>query len=304
MFLNVDSVKILYVLINDCEKYIKGTRNYLKQLDNNENKIKKHQNKSKYDLKTADVSLNEENETEDLLKDEEPTIAEILNYAIRNLDISIKHYDQLFRLNLIETMQKEWPKFRKKLELQENIGLDSRSKLKLEMKGELINCSPHKDIYFLETNTKSESTKLANLFAPSNDREPFKYTTRPKLKRKFNPTLELFIQSTSGSSSTSSNHQSEKEDLHKSNDSDCQVDSNKCDVAETSGTSASETVSRKNSIDLYQEAAAILGLTCSQTDDCNCLECQCHYFDFEEDFDFTMSHEWMMTSSSSSCCIQ
>lgn len=32
--------------------------------------------------------------------------------------------------------------------------------------------------------------------------------------------------------------------------------------------------SRRNSIDLYEEAAAILGLTCSQTDNCKCIECQ------------------------------
>lgn len=28
------------------------------------------------------------------------------------------------------------------------------------MKGEIINCSPHKDIYFLETNTKNEVTTV------------------------------------------------------------------------------------------------------------------------------------------------
>lgn len=32
--------------------------------------------------------------------------------------------------------------------------------------------------------------------------------------------------------------------------------------------------SRKNSLDLYEEAATILGLTCSQTDSCKCIECQ------------------------------
>ncbi|KAF7263747.1 hypothetical protein GWI33_001279, partial [Rhynchophorus ferrugineus] len=32
--------------------------------------------------------------------------------------------------------------------------------------------------------------------------------------------------------------------------------------------------SRRSSIDLYEEAAAILGLSCSQTDDCRCIECQ------------------------------
>lgn len=34
------------------------------------------------------------------------------------------------------------------------------------------------------------------------------------------------------------------------------------------------TSSRKNSMDLYEEAATILGLTCAETDDCKCLECQ------------------------------
>lgn len=39
-------------------------------------------------------------------------------------------------------------------------------------------------------------------------------------------------------------------------------------------TSKKGTNSRKNSLDLYEEAATILGLTCSQTDSCKCIECQ------------------------------
>lgn len=36
--------------------------------------------------------------------------------------------------------------------------------------------------------------------------------------------------------------------------------------------------SRRNSLDLYEEAATILGLTCSQTDSCQCLECQVRHY--------------------------
>ncbi|KAK9884040.1 hypothetical protein WA026_004973 [Henosepilachna vigintioctopunctata] len=67
------------------------------------------------------------------------------------------------------------------------------------MKGELLGDCPvqdQKDIYFLETNIKSESAHLANLFAPSNDAKAsdiFKYKSRPKLKQKFYPTLEVRI---------------------------------------------------------------------------------------------------------------
>ncbi|GJQ82766.1 hypothetical protein Trydic_g19774 [Trypoxylus dichotomus] len=58
------------------------------------------------------------------------------------------------------------------------------------MKGEIISCA-HKDIYFLETNTKSESTDLANLFASPAGREMVKYKPRTKLKHKLNPALEF-----------------------------------------------------------------------------------------------------------------
>lgn len=40
---------------------------------------------------------------------------------------------------------------------------------------------------------------------------------------------------------------------------------------------------RKSSTELYREAAALLGLTCSMNDSCRCIECQSRYFDFDED---------------------
>ncbi|XP_021916086.1 uncharacterized protein LOC110828073 [Zootermopsis nevadensis] len=40
---------------------------------------------------------------------------------------------------------------------------------------------------------------------------------------------------------------------------------------------------RKSSTELYREAAALLGLTCSMNDSCRCIECQSHYFDFDDD---------------------
>ncbi|KAF5290977.1 hypothetical protein FQA39_LY14508 [Lamprigera yunnana] len=39
-------------------------------------------------------------------------------------------------------------------------------------------------------------------------------------------------------------------------------------------TKTNTTRSRRSSLDLYEEAAAILGLTCSETNSCRCLECQ------------------------------
>ncbi|XP_044263762.1 uncharacterized protein LOC123010736 [Tribolium madens] len=158
------------------------------------------------------------------------------------------------------------------------------------MKGEIINCPTHKDIYFLETNTKSENTNLVNLFASPAGREMFKYKPRPKLKQKLNPALEFFIQSKSANSSG-------QDTSHKSTTT---VD-NKCSTSASSPVSEG-CRSRRSSIDLYEEAASILGLTCSQTDDCKCIECQCHYFDFEEDIDYPSSE--CVVDHSSSCTIQ
>ncbi|GJQ82764.1 hypothetical protein Trydic_g19772 [Trypoxylus dichotomus] len=60
---------------------------------------------------------------------------------------------------------------------------------------------------------------------------------------------------------------------------------------------------RRSSIDLYEEAASILGLTCAQTDNCKCIECQCHYFDFEEEIDFSTGGDCMVDHTST-CTIQ
>ncbi|KAJ9592401.1 hypothetical protein L9F63_015921 [Diploptera punctata] len=40
---------------------------------------------------------------------------------------------------------------------------------------------------------------------------------------------------------------------------------------------------RKSSTELYREAAALLGLSCSMSDSCRCIECQSRYFEFDED---------------------
>ncbi|XP_044746019.1 uncharacterized protein LOC123307682 [Coccinella septempunctata] len=174
------------------------------------------------------------------------------------------------------------------------------------MKGDLLGDCPvqnQKDIYFLETNIKSESANLANLFAPTNDTrttEMFKYKPRPKLKQKLYPTLEFFVQNKSTSDSQNKDPkcrtESGSEKISKSNE-------------EAGPSASSPSESRRNSLDLYREAASILGLTCQQTDDCECLECQCHYFDFDEDTDFSSTGgEYLITSgvsgTSSTCCIQ
>ncbi|XP_012274189.1 uncharacterized protein LOC105696350 isoform X2 [Orussus abietinus] len=40
---------------------------------------------------------------------------------------------------------------------------------------------------------------------------------------------------------------------------------------------------RKSSTELYKEAAEILGLTCSLSDSCRCIDCQSNYFDCDDD---------------------
>lgn len=174
------------------------------------------------------------------------------------------------------------------------------------MKGDLLGDCPVKnqnDIYFLETNIKSESSNLANLFAPTNDTratEMFKYKPRPKLKQKMYPTLEFFVQNKSTSDSQTNEP--------KSRSDSCNEKTPKEDH-EPGPSASSPSESRRNSLDLYREAASILGLTCQLTDDCDCLECQCHYFDFDEDVDFSATGgEYLITSgvsgTSSTCCIQ
>ncbi|KAJ3637144.1 hypothetical protein MTP99_000627 [Tenebrio molitor] len=74
---------------------------------------------------------------------------------------------------------------------------------------------------------------------------------------------------------------------------------NKCS---TSASSPASEGCRRSSIDLYEEAASILGLTCSQTDDCKCIECQCHYFDFDDDLECANSD--CVVDHNSSCTIQ
>ncbi|XP_011312840.1 uncharacterized protein [Fopius arisanus] len=49
------------------------------------------------------------------------------------------------------------------------------------------------------------------------------------------------------------------------------------------GTPSPPARQRKSSTELYKEAVEILGLTCSLTDSCRCIECQSNYFDFDDD---------------------
>ncbi|CAO1344066.1 unnamed protein product [Diamesa tonsa] len=42
---------------------------------------------------------------------------------------------------------------------------------------------------------------------------------------------------------------------------------------------------RKSSKELYREAAKLLGIACSLTDNCRCIECQSRYFDCDDEYD-------------------
>lgn len=72
--------------------------------------------------------------------------------------------------------------------------------------------------------------------------------------------LQFFVQNKTKKSTTQTNNKNLIEE------------NSKC----ASSTNITETSSRnrRDSLDLYEEAAAILGLTCSQTDSCKCIECQ------------------------------
>ncbi|KAK4884911.1 hypothetical protein RN001_001182, partial [Aquatica leii] len=146
-----------------------------------------------------------------------------------------------------------------------------------DMKGEFISYA-HNDIYFLETNTKTENTNFTNAFTTHRSRDTIKYKPSTKLKHKFNPTLDVFVQNNTEKTASDNKNKNNKE-------------TEKC----VSGRNAkgSKSKSRRSSMDLYEEAAAILGLTCSETNSCRCLECQCHYFDFEEEIDFQTGNEYM-----------
>ncbi|EDW59998.2 uncharacterized protein Dvir_GJ21119 [Drosophila virilis] len=51
---------------------------------------------------------------------------------------------------------------------------------------------------------------------------------------------------------------------------------------------------RSSSYELYQEAAEILGLSCSLCDNCRCLDCQSGYFDCADDDDESYSEQSLM----------
>lgn len=61
---------------------------------------------------------------------------------------------------------------------------------------------------------------------------------------------------------------------HKSAGGTSGEDAGKSGANEAVTPGTQQTAPRRRSLDLYNEAAAILGLTCSQTNDCRCIECQ------------------------------
>ncbi|XP_060523088.1 uncharacterized protein LOC132700030 [Cylas formicarius] len=169
--------------------------------------------------------------------------------------------------------------------------------VKKAMKGRIIGCSPHTDIYFLETAdstaAKDEENHLETLFVSPAGREMMKYKPTSKLKQKTNPNLEFFTKMPRKS-------RKRQPDGDKRNP----LAVLKRDEPATECVASSSDV---QSMDLYEEAAAILGLACAQTDDCKCLECQCHYFDFEEEIDFpTAGNDYGLFNmdNESTCSIQ
>ncbi|XP_034951877.1 uncharacterized protein [Chelonus insularis] len=58
---------------------------------------------------------------------------------------------------------------------------------------------------------------------------------------------------------------------------------NSITLSQPSSTRSPPPRQRKSSAELYKEAVEILGLTCSLTDSCRCIECQSNYFDCEDD---------------------
>lgn len=92
------------------------------------------------------------------------------------------------------------------------------------------------------------------------------YNSLPWITRNF--FFQFFIHNNSTTKSTSPSTEPSKRNQVSQCPSTSQIIS-----TESSSTSKS---SRRNSLDLYEEAATILGLTCSQTDSCKCIECQVH----------------------------
>ncbi|GLV39674.1 uncharacterized protein CBL_08260 [Carabus blaptoides fortunei] len=154
------------------------------------------------------------------------------------------------------------------------------------MTGDILSFAAHKDIYYLETKTKSQTSEdLVNLFASPAGRELVKYKPKAKTKYKANPAaaIDFFAFKTPGDPTTP--------EPKPGGDSPGK------------GTTPGRPQTRRKSLELYNEAATILGLTCSQTNDCKCIECQCHYFDdFEEDLDYASTDSY--TDHQSLCSIQ
>ncbi|XP_030761063.1 uncharacterized protein LOC115886130 [Sitophilus oryzae] len=295
-FLNLMVEPKLYVVVKDCDKVYTYMQEFFEMLDLIELKQEKETQRNKYDLKS------EADEIQEKIDQCQQSLE--LNFNLEEVDIQ---HDDILRFAL------------RKMPIERCYTRDVCSGyslldcLRKAMKGRIINCSPHQDIYFVEPHSKNEGNNLENLFVSPAGREMLKYKPSAKLKPKINPNLEFFttIQNANRQSTSLGNDNSNK------SDDKAAITSSAAPVTSSPGHPSTSTTmtstssdSRRSSIDLYEEAAAILGLSCAQTDDCRCIECQCHYFDFEEEIDFPAANvandygPLLNVDHSSSCSIQ
>ncbi|KAL1512685.1 hypothetical protein ABEB36_002239 [Hypothenemus hampei] len=243
----------LYLLLKDEQQLHANADVYFKMLDLIELKRIKELTRNKYDLKSeADVIQEQIKKCQEILEssshEEDVKLRndkDIIQFALRNMPMRRCYTTDICSgYNLIDCFRKA-------------------------MKGRIINCSPHQDIYFLETHAKNEENNLENLFVSPAGREMLKYKPNTKLKQKIHPNYEFLstIQNPNGQSSLNNDSNNSKP-MEKPIEKTCSS------PLEMPSTSSSGDQHEKNSLVLYEEAAAILGLTCSQTDDCRCIECQ------------------------------
>ncbi|KAH1007319.1 hypothetical protein HUJ04_004570 [Dendroctonus ponderosae] len=281
-FLNLAGSYELFLLIRDCDTRSAHTADLLKMLDLQELKRIKEAQRTKYDLKSEADALEEQiQQCQQLLDSSSAVLTEsdahndkdIIQFALRSMPMGrcyIADFCSVY--SLVDCVRKA-------------------------MKGRIINCSPHQDIYYLETHAKTEESNLENLFVSPAGREMLKYKPNTKLKQKMNTNLEF---------RTTIENRSRQSTL--SSESNKASTSSVPPLSSSPSTSSTADSDKNDGMDLYEEAAAILGLTCSETDNCRCLECQCHYFDFEEEIDFpTAGNEYgqlLSVDQTSSCSIQ
>ncbi|XP_018328795.1 uncharacterized protein LOC108739403 [Agrilus planipennis] len=173
------------------------------------------------------------------------------------------------------------------------------------MKSEILSCT-HDDIYFLETNDKTRGANITNIFVSNPEKQISKCKTKRKLKNKFHPTLEFFAGTET--SKTTMPSKASRSVAVANNGNDRRLDSENCNHSlSTRMKSSLEDIpnksSRRHSLEMYEEAANMLGLSCSQTNNCRCIECQCHYFDYNEEIDFEDESDYLVDHASA-CTIQ